>query len=63
VVVEGDYPRPLGEHSKGKTSSTLIVLIPLIVVFVLASAIVCIYLWRRKIAKRQGNGFSKSVRQ
>jgi flagellar basal body-associated protein FliL len=62
VVVEGDYPRPLGEHSKGKTSSTLIVLIPLIVVFVLASAIVCIYFWRRKMAKRQGNAFAKCIR-
>jgi hypothetical protein len=37
-------------------------LISLIVVFVLTSAIVCIYLWRRKIAKRQGNCFSKNVR-
>jgi len=34
---------------------TLIVTIPLIVVFVLASAIVCICLWRRKKAKKQGN--------
>jgi cell division protein FtsL len=41
---------------------TLIVLIPLILVFVLASAIVCIYFWRRKMAKRQGNAFAKCIR-
>jgi flagellar basal body-associated protein FliL len=62
-LVEGAYLQPSEEHfSKGKMSLTLIVLIPVIAVFVLASAIVCIYLWRRKIAKRQGNCFTKSVR-
>jgi cell division protein FtsL len=40
----------------------LIVLIPLILVFVLASAIVCIYFWRRKMAKRQGKAFVKCIR-
>ncbi len=50
-LVDGDFHQP----SKGKMSLTLIVTIPLIVVFVLASAIVCICLWRRKKAKKQGN--------
>ncbi|XP_062152990.1 G-type lectin S-receptor-like serine/threonine-protein kinase At4g03230 isoform X4 [Alnus glutinosa] len=48
---DGDFP----QTSKGKMSLTLIVTIPLIVVFVLASAIVCICLWRRKKAKKQEN--------
>jgi hypothetical protein len=48
------------EPSKGKMSLTLIVIIPLtVLVFVLASTIVCIYLWRRKMARRQGNCFAK----
>jgi flagellar basal body-associated protein FliL len=45
-LVEGDYPQPSKENSKGKMSLTLIVMIPLIVVFLLASAIFCIYMWR-----------------
>jgi flagellar basal body-associated protein FliL len=57
-LAEGDYPQPSEEHSKGKML-TLIVMIPLIVVFLLASAIFCIYMWRRKMAKRQGNCFTK----
>jgi len=61
--IVGHIPHPSEEYySKGKMSLTLIVLIPLILVFVLASAIVCIYLWRRKIAKRQGNAFAKCIR-
>jgi flagellar basal body-associated protein FliL len=63
-LVTGDPPQTSKEHSEGKMSTlTLIVLISLIELFVLSSAtIVCIYLWRRKIARRQGNCFSKNVR-
>ncbi|XP_059450904.1 uncharacterized protein LOC132181681, partial [Corylus avellana] len=53
--VEGDFPRPSEQYSKGKKSLTLIVMIPLIVGFLLTSSIVCIYLWRRNMAKRQEN--------
>jgi flagellar basal body-associated protein FliL len=62
-LVEGDYPQPSEEHSKGKMSLTLIVMIPLIVVFLLSSAIFCLYMWRRKMAKRQGNCFTKCTLQ
>jgi len=31
---------------------TLIVMIPLIVVFLLSSAIFCLYMWRRKMASQ-----------
>ncbi|XP_059450462.1 G-type lectin S-receptor-like serine/threonine-protein kinase At4g03230 [Corylus avellana] len=41
---------------------TLIVMIPLIVVFLLTSAIVCIYLWRRKMAKTQENQRKRALR-
>jgi hypothetical protein len=62
-IVEGHVPHPSEEYySKGKMPLTLIVLIPLILVFVLASAIVCIYFWRRKMAKRQGKAFAKCIR-
>ncbi|XP_059450902.1 G-type lectin S-receptor-like serine/threonine-protein kinase At4g03230 [Corylus avellana] len=54
-LVEVDFPRPSKEYSKGKKSLTLIVMIPLIAVFLLASSIVCIYLWRRNMVKRQEN--------
>jgi hypothetical protein len=48
----------LEEPSKRKERLPLSILVPLISVFALTCTITCVYVWRRKMAKEEGNGLA-----
>ena len=59
-LVEGDLPPPsLEEPSKRKKAGLpLSVVVSLISVFALTCTITCVFVWRKMMAKKEGNDFS-----
>jgi len=57
-LVEGNPPGLLEEPSKRKKRLPLSILVPLISVFALICTITGVYVWRRKMAEKEGNGLA-----
>ena len=56
--VGGGIPGSLEKHSRRKMPLSLIVVVSLISVTVLSCTIIFLYIWRRKMAMRQGTCFA-----